>query len=289
MFGKPKKSLGQNFLIQPNIVSKIIFESKLEKDETVLEVGPGRGALTRALLTAGAKVVAVEKDDDLFTELHETFAKEISEKKLILVRGDILELLSRTKIHLTPNPSPKGRGETAENPLPFGEGAGGEVSSRFTVVANIPYYITGELLRHMLSGKVQPYRMTLMVQKEVATRIVAKDGHESLLSISVKAYGMPRYAGTVGKGNFYPVPKVDSAILQVENISKNFFQNFSEEKFFSVLHLAFAHKRKLLLNNLSSLVSKPQLTALFLERNLSLKSRAEELSLADWGYLVERL
>lgn len=271
-FGKPKKSLGQNFLIQPNIVAKIIFEARLKKDETVLEVGPGRGALTRALLATGAHVIAVEKDDALFTELHETFAQEIKTEKLLLVRGDILE----------------------KNPEDLGL-----ENQRFTVVANIPYYITGELLRRMLSGNIQPRQMTLMVQKEVATRIVAKDGHESLLSLSVKVYGTPRYLATVGKGNFYPVPKVDSAILNIEGISKEFFDKLtvgnlwkregtsSEQAFFSMLHAGFAHKRKYVMSNLSESAPKDDLIKLFQLCDINKKARAEELSLENWRRLLE--
>jgi len=267
-FAKPKKSLGQNFLIQPNIVAKIIHVATVALGEPVLEIGPGRGILTRALLDAGAHVTAVEKDDALFTKLHETFAKEISSKKLVLVHADVLDFLNSPELHA---PSSMLRPQ------------------RFTVVANIPYYITGELIRILLSGTFQPNRMTLLVQKEVAERIMAIDGNESILSLSIKAFGTPKHAGIVGRGNFYPVPKVDSAILCINEISKRFFDTISETRFFEVIHAGFAHRRKYVLRNLEAIAPKENIRLIFDGLGLNPKIRAERLTLADWGHLVEKL
>jgi len=285
---RPKKSLGQNFLIQPNIVAKIIKASKLcevEPRTVVLEVGPGRGILTRALLDAGARVIAVEKDDALYLELQQTFAKEISSGQLDLIHDDILEFLA--------NPQR----------LDLIRQLAGELRSPYSVVANIPYNITGELLRVLLSGKVQPYAITILVQKEVAERIVAKDGKESILSISVKAYGTPTYIATVGRGNFYPAPNVDSAILNISDISKKFFEGrplpqplpegeggkremqVDEKFFFKLLRAGFAHKRKLLARNLESVLPKDDIPGLFERAGVAKNARAEEVSLAQWGIL----
>ena len=273
-FAKPKKSLGQNFLIQPNIVAKIIHVATVALGEPVLEIGPGRGILTRALLDAGAHVTAVEKDDALFTKLHETFAKEIYSKKLVLVHADVLDFLNSPELHA---PSSMLRPQ------------------RFTVVANIPYYITGQVIRKFLSEeKIQPSRIVLMLQKEVARRIVAThkkphktaSGHwakESLISIAVKAYGEPKYIKTVSANAFLPKPKVDSAILLVQNISRNNFYDVSEQEFFAILKKGFAQKRKKLAGNLK--LKKGELVACGLSENV----RAEELSVNNWFCLAKLL
>ena len=119
----------------------------------------------------------------------------------------------------------------------------------YKVIANIPYYITGLIFRKFLSGNIQPKKLVIMVQKEIADRIIARDGKESLLSLSVKAYGTVKKIMKVEKENFSPKPKVDSAILLVDNISRVFFKEISEEKFFKVIKTGFAHKRKLLKKN----------------------------------------
>jgi len=330
-FAKSKKSLGQNFLIQPNIIKKIIFEAKLKDGETVLEVGPGKGALTRALLEAGAQVIAVEKDDELFLELQKTFAKEISAGQLNLIHDDIMNFYQQG-IMGGGRTSAFAGGSTSGHSHNIARGE--TLKENFSVVANIPYYITGEILRKFLSGKIQPKKMTLMVQREVATRIcggfptpdvkgsptsgVKKAGaKESLLSLSVKIYGTPRYVMMVGRGNFYPAPNVDSAILNIENISKHFFDNLRinrlwlnptgspelrtavlgdklwkrsgetpEDSLWAVLHAGFAHKRKFLVSNLGSIAPKDQIMALFKDNNISEKARAENLSLADWRAIL---
>jgi 16S rRNA (adenine1518-N6/adenine1519-N6)-dimethyltransferase len=292
---KPKKSLGQNFLIEPTIVQKIIFAANIKGGgetsafagglasgrslETVLEVGPGKGILTRALLDAGAKVIAVEKDDALAKNLEIIFAKEISEEKLILVHDDILKFFESQRFDLL-----DAQGRTS--------------NSGFSVVANIPYNITGELIRKLLEGEHQPQAMTLMVQKEVAQRIVASDSKESLLSLSVKAFGTPEYVATVTRDNFYPAPNVDSAILRISDISNDFIKTLqlsdmwktvwktSEQAFFGLLHAGFAHKRKMLVSNLAAIASKNEIMAVFKAFKINEKARAEELSLSDWRCLL---
>ena len=195
---RAKKSLGQHFLTSRVITNHIVQTADVQKTDTVLEVGPGKGILTTALLERSKKVLAVEKDKSLVAFLKEKFESEIKNKKLILVHGDILQYdLSEFRI---PN-------------------------SEFKLVANIPYYITGEFLRKMLSCQMQPFLMTLLVQKEVAKRIVSTDKKESILSLSVKVYGEPKYIKTVPARYFKPKPKVDSAILSVENISKDFYRH----------------------------------------------------------------
>src|SRR3989338_1713072 len=167
-----KKSLGQHFLCDPKILQKIVAAAELRPTETVLQVGPGEGTLTKLLLEQAGKVIAVEKDDRLIPVLGITFEKEIRAGKLVLLHDDILKI-------------PR----LEDSALPFTKGES-------KIVANLPYYITGEFLRKFLSGDCQPSSMTLLLQKEVAKRIVAQDGKESILSISVKAYGEPRYIDT---------------------------------------------------------------------------------------------
>ena len=250
---KTKKSLGQHFLNSPQIITDIVLAGKVEREDTVLEIDPGEGTLTRALLATGAHVISVEKDDRLIPELQKTFSKEISAKQLDLIHADILDI---GLPHIT--------------------------KECYKVVANIPYYITGQIIRMFLESDTQPSGMTLLVQKEVADRIIARNGKESLLSLSVKVFGDPKYIRAVGKGAFTPQPNVDSALISIENISKTRLRGVDEKNFFSVIHAGFAHKRKQLLPNLSSLFSKNKLIRNFKVCEIGLKARAEDLPLETW-------
>jgi 16S rRNA (adenine1518-N6/adenine1519-N6)-dimethyltransferase len=261
---KAKKSLGQNFLHSKKILGDITGAADIQSDDTILEVGPGKGALTQGLLASARRVVAVEKDDRMIPELEEKFAEEIMEGKLEIIHGDILEF----------------KNESADL-----------ASREYKIVANIPYYITGTFLRKFLTAENPPSRMVLMLQKEVARRIVASDKKESLLSISVKAYGKPRYIKTVPARYFSPAPKVDSAILLIDEISKKFFRDnkIAEEKFFEILRAGFAHKRKYLISNLKDtapLRGAVSLQEKFIKCGIPEKARAEDLSLEDWKCLI---
>lgn len=285
---KAKKSLGQNWLKSESAVKEIIKAADLshfakasrdENSSVVLEIGPGRGALTKALLETGAKVIAIEKDDDLIDQLLEKFADKVASKKLSLIRGDVLTInFSTLFASLAPTPD--------------------ILAPTYKLVANIPYYITGQVIRKFLSEEeTQPTRMVLMVQKEVAKRIIAGDKKESLLSISVKAYGTPKYIKTVPSGAFEPKPNVDSAILLIENISRDYFSDISEEDFFKLLKKGFAQKRKLLKGNLRSLLadSAPRGEVatrgdnIFKTCNVPIKARAENLNLENWKCLAKEL
>jgi 16S rRNA (adenine1518-N6/adenine1519-N6)-dimethyltransferase len=201
----------------------------------------------------------VEKDHRLIELLQEKFAAEFASGKLILLNEDILDL------DLTPSLSlEKERGQN------------------YKIIANIPYYITGQFLRKFLETDYQPERIIVMVQKEIAQRILTRDGKESILSISVKAYGEPKMIMKVGKENFSPAPKVDSAILAINKISKNFFteNKILEKDFFEILKAGFARKRKKLSSNLKSL-----------NKNIILpegweNKRAEEVKIEEWKALL---
>ncbi len=257
---KLKKSLGQNFLHDTNIIADIVTASGTRKGDVVLEVGPGEGILTKGLLETGASIVSVEKDDRLISVLEEKFAKEIKLKQFTLIHADILDVDVK-KI----------------------------IKKPFKLVANIPYYITGQIIRMFLESKNQPESMTLLVQKEVAERIVAKDKKESLLSLSVKVSGEPKYVRTVSKGAFTPQPTVDSAVLHIENISKKRLAGVNEKVFFAILHAGFAHKRKQLLPNLSSLYTKENLIEAFDACDINIKSRAEDIAVEKWLKLCAKM
>jgi 16S rRNA (adenine1518-N6/adenine1519-N6)-dimethyltransferase len=267
---KPKKYLGQHFLKNKNVARKIIEAADVNKDDIVLEVGPGRGALTEFLVQRAKKVIAIEKDKELTDFLMDKFSAEGGkrQKKLIIIHGDILKLKNK-KLKI----------------------------KKYKIVANIPYYITSRFLRQFLESDFQPSLMVLMVQKEVAERIIARDKKESILSISVKAYGQPRIIAKVPAKNFSPMPKVDSAIILIDKISKDFFNNtnihdvgrqkvnnkINEGKFFQLVRHGFAHKRKMLKNNLkisAETLQKCKIPAL---------NRAEELSLKDWNCLYQSI
>jgi len=248
----PKKSLGQNFLTSDKVIADIAKAARAGAGDTILEIGPGTGALTRALLDTGARVVAVEKDDRLISELSITFADDIANGRLELVHGDALE------IDLS---------------------AHGLVPEAYILAANIPYYITGLIIRLYFSRAHLPKRAVLLVQKEVAKRIIAKNGKESILSIAIKTFGTPRIVRIVPRGMFTPSPKVDSAVLVVDNLTDPFTSDADETEYFEIVRKGFTHKRKLLASNLAC--GQDTLTACTIDT----KARAENLSVADWHSL----
>lgn len=255
-YAPAKKSLGQHFLTSGTIVDRIVEAGEVTGRDCVIEIGPGRGILTHALINVAREVIAIEKDELLVMRLSYEFKKELEAKKLILLPNDAL-LFDPEKMLLQP---------------------GG-----YKLIANIPYYITGAIIRKFLSEKTYPNTMVLMLQKEVAKRIVARDGKESILSVAVKVYGTPIYVDTVKAGSFNPPPAVDSAILKIENISKkNFSENLSEESFFTILKAGFAQKRKKLSSNLSLILPKETVRDAFTFAKLSDDTRAEDVSLETW-------
>jgi 16S rRNA (adenine1518-N6/adenine1519-N6)-dimethyltransferase len=246
--------LGQHFLTA-RWAAASLAASVAHRGETIFEIGPGKGVLTRELLKGGAHVVAVEKDEALAESLRETFAKEISSGQLRLITGDVRDVAPETVF-----------------------------DGPYVVAANIPYYITGEILRQFLSARHQPRALALLVQKEVAQRIVAKK--ESILSLSVQVYGKPRIIAKVSRKSFSPPPKVDSAILLIEHVSRDFFHGIDEEMFFKIVHAGFSSKRKMLIGNLSPFAERAQLEALFGTYGIPLKTRAEDVGLEQWRHLV---
>jgi 16S rRNA (adenine1518-N6/adenine1519-N6)-dimethyltransferase len=251
---KAKKSLGQHFLTSESALAKIATAANLTSNDTVLEIGPGTGVLTKHLLAVAGTVIAIEKDRSLIPLLQETFQKEIAGKKLQLIEGDILTFDPTT--------------------LPVKE---------YKLVANIPYYITGAIIEQFLSTAHQPTQMVLLIQKEVADRIVARDSKESVLSIAVKAYGKPKVIAKVPAGAFNPPPKVDSAILSIEHISRTFFEDCNEQAFFKLLKFVFGKKRGQLGGRLGDYIEdKTKAQALLEKLSLNPKLRPENLTPEDW-------
>ncbi|MBU1179097.1 ribosomal RNA small subunit methyltransferase A [Patescibacteria group bacterium] len=246
--------LGQNFLQNKKIAEEIIEAAEIKKDDIILEVGPGKGILTEKLLAKAGQVIAVEKDPSLVEFLKQKFS---GAKNLEIIQDDILRFNPFDKLRI----------------------------KNFKIVANIPYYITSHFLRQFLGAEHQPSLMVLMIQKEVAERIVMRDKKASILSLSVNAYGQPKIIKKVPAGNFSPTPKVDSAVIKINNISKNFFNDGSstsiidEQKFFNLIKKGFSQKRKMLKNNLNISIETLR------ECGIPEKTRAEDLSLGNWKCL----
>ena len=251
--------LGQHFLNARWAATLVAQSASVGPGVTVLEIGPGTGNLTTELLALGGKVVAVEKDSTLIELLHLRFREELADGSLTIVENDIRNVSSES-LGLT----------------------------NYVLAANIPYYITGDIIRTFLEAKAQPKHMALLVQKEVAERI-ARSKKESILSLSVKAYGTPKYVKTVSRSCFSPAPNVDSAILAIGNISRDFCSEISEEQFFKVVRAGFASKRKMLAGNLKKIASPTQIEQAFQKCGLTPKIRAEDVSLKEWGCLTAKL
>jgi 16S rRNA (adenine1518-N6/adenine1519-N6)-dimethyltransferase len=253
----PIKRLGQNFLIDKNVLRKIAEAAELSKRDVVLEVGPGIGNLTIELAKKVKKVIAVEKDERIVEILKERL-KEERIKNVEIVNEDILKFL----------PSFKPRGS-------------------YKVVANIPYYLTSRLIRNLLEAKRRPRLIVLMIQKEVAQRICAKPPNMNLLAVSVQFYAKPEIVFFVSKNCFWPRPKVDSAIIKISSIKKQ--KATKEEKlFFKIVKAGFSHPRKQLINNLSKGLKKNKkiIKEWLLNCGISPDKRAENLSIEEWKRLT---
>lgn len=266
-YPKPKKSLGQNFLTNQKALLDIISAGNIQKNELILEIGPGKGALTEKILEAGAKLIIIEKDKDLIPILEEKFSNYIKNRQLILINQDIL------KINLEEFFSKYFKLFKVNN---------------YKLIANIPYNITGAILEEFLSAKMKPIKLVLLVQKEVAERIIAKNKKESILSLSVKLYGEAKIINKVSAGSFYPKPKVDSAILEI-NTKTEKINSKKEELFFKLIKSAFSHKRKIMLSNLKNSFVNIDFLKIFQELKLNPKTRAEDLTLNDYLSIVDKI
>ncbi len=252
-----KKSLGQNFLLDLTVVEKIIEAAELRKTDTVVEVGPGKGILTASLLDRCGKVIAVELDKDLLPYLKIDFG---SHKHFELLHLDALNY---------------------------------QPPEHYKIVANLPYYITSPLLNHFLYdqfvGGNPPELLVIMVQKEVAEKLVAKDGKHSILSLQVHLFGEPELVCEVPRKAFKPSPKVDSAVVKIRVHTKPKI-NVDLKKLFWFFKICFAQKRKKLTNNLGGMfkLSTTELRTILNDLGISEDVRAEDLNLSEWEKLYER-
>ncbi len=291
---EPKKSLGQNFLHDEGLLGRIVAAADLVPDDQVLEVGPGLGALTRVLARSVRRVVAVELDGRLLPVLE----SELSEAGNVeLVHGDVLEL----------------------DPADW-------FVAPFVVVANVPYYITGAILRHLLGGRPRPRRLVLTVQREVADRLTARPPAMSLLAVSVQYYGRAKLVSTVKAGAFWPRPEVDSAVVRIDVEERHLggagsqgsggagentaedplpnplpegegaispaspFQDTDEARFFRVVRAGFSEKRKQLKNNLRQLgLSDDEIAAALAGAGIDGRRRAETLTVGEWEGLTQAI
>jgi len=275
---RPTKKLGQNFLINEAIVEKIIAAGELSSKDTVLEIGPGLGVLTRVLVKTGAKVVAVEKDKKLFKFLTTNNSQLTTNKKLKIINGDVLKLpITSYQLPVT-----------------------------YKLISNLPYSITSPVLWKFLyeinlpltpsfvrRGRLRPEMMVVMVQKEVGERMCAQPGQMSILSVLCQFYAECKIVAQVKKGNFWPMPGVDSVIIRIK-IQESRFKNIDEKKFFEMVKVGFGQKRKMLKNNLTRLrqgfggqenglkIPENKVVLALEKANLSQKVRAEELSVENW-------
>jgi 16S rRNA (adenine1518-N6/adenine1519-N6)-dimethyltransferase len=300
LYNRAKKSLGQNFLNSAGALNKIIQAGNLTPRDTVLEIGPGRGALTRKLLDTGATVIAIEKDHELIPVLEQTFATEIKKKKFVLIEGDILDQ-SHSGPHLQKKGNKTTQSKKIDETSKFLEGWRGSGERNlaceeiflgrrsYKVIANIPYYITGEIIRLFLGAQNKPSIIVFLVQKEVAERIVCRDGKKSILSLSVKLYGTPRYIATVPRGAFTPSPKVDSAIIQIQLDANQTLDKNQETAFFTLVKAGFSSKRKKAFSNILPLTDKDTLERAFTELELDQNIRPERIPLDKWLLLTQYL
>lgn len=261
---RAKKSLGQHFLTSTKALSQIIDAGDINTNDLVLEIGPGKGVLTKRLLAKGARVIAIEKDRELIPLLEETFATEIANGQLVLIEQDVLKFDPTTYSLLTTTP--------------------------YKLIANIPYYITGAIIEQFLSTPNQPSCMVLLMQREVAERIVARDSKQSILSIAVSAYGKASIVGRVPPGAFVPPPTVESAILLITGITRDFFTDCDELLFFAVMKAVFGKKRKQIGGSLAEFLGDKTMAHEILQKTgIALTSRPETLSLVNWKNLTETI
>lgn len=255
---QPRKSLGQNFLIDNNALEKVVDAAEVEPIDIVLEIGAGLGSLTRFLAKVARKVVAVELDNHLLPVLETVLS---SEGNVELVYGDILKLEPERLISV----------------------------DQYLVVANIPYYITSAIFRHLLESKRKPRRIVMTIQREVAQRICAEPGDMSLLALSVQVYGKPKIVAKIPAGAFYPAPNVDSSVIRVDLYPEPFIIPQLLDNFFRLTKAGFGQKRKMLRKSLAAGLSwqVSQVEEMLACCNIDATRRAETLSLEEWKSLTE--
>jgi 16S rRNA (adenine1518-N6/adenine1519-N6)-dimethyltransferase len=258
---RPSKGLGQNFLVDRVILDRIVAAAELTPNDVVLEIGAGLGTLTERLAQEAGRVVAVELDERMIDVLREALS---GYDNVTLIQGDILAL------------------DPAQLVQP---------ATAYTVVANLPYYITSAALRHLLESTRRPQRLVVTVQREVAERIVARPGQMSLLAVSVQLFGEPQLLFRIKSGSFYPSPGVESAVVRVDMHDSPVVSVEDTRSFFRVVRAGFAQRRKQLRNTLSAGLHMPAeaVATRLQEAGIDPKRRAQTLNLEEWARIVQAL
>lgn len=251
-----KKTFGQNFLVNQNVLREICDAADIGENETIVEIGPGPGGLTQYLIEKAQKLIAVELDQDMIVFLKNNLGEVAN-----------LEIVEQNALNYIP---------TEKN---------------YKIVANIPYHITSPLLRHfLLEVEHKPSKVVLMIQDEVAKKI-ADPKNQSVLSLQVKVFGEPKYLFKVPKEDFYPMPKIDSAVISIQAFDKPLVEKEKLETFFKTVKIGFSQKRKKLMNSFlaSGRFSKEKLEDLFQQAQIDPDRRPQTLSIEEWKMLSDLL
>lgn len=257
-----QKKLGQHFLIDQDTLSAIIDAAELKPNDTVLEIGPGLGTLTKALSVCASKIIAVEKDMDMI-KIFQAINSNLTNVQI--VRGNILMLNNSFFKEYLPK--------------------------SYKVVANLPYYLTSAILRFFLQSSHRPAMMVLMVQKEVGERIIATSPNANVLGLAVQFYGIPEIMAKVPNTHFWPIPKVDSAILRITSHSKARYHVDNEDELFKVIKAGFGEKRKKLHNSLTGGLKLPHdiVKKILVQSKIDIDRRAQTLTIPEWIRLYQNL
>jgi 16S rRNA (adenine1518-N6/adenine1519-N6)-dimethyltransferase len=261
---RPVHDRGQHFLLDDGVVEKMVEAAGIKSGDHVLEIGPGPGILTEKLLYAGAQVTAVELDLKLRELLAQRFGVN---ENFTLLDGDVLA---------------------------FSNAELSAHGKKYKLVANLPYGITSEVFKKFLLESPRPESISVMIQREVADRVLAKRGDMSNLAVMVQTYADVSRVVNVPRGVFLPPPKVDSAVIHMKLKSDaemaEFFGRLSPERYFAVVRAGFAERRKQLKNTLRTIENdENRLKQAFLKAGIPPASRPEELSITDWRALVDAL
>ena len=254
---RPRKGLGQHFLVSPGVLEHIADAADIGSKDTVVEIGPGLGALTEVLARRAGQVIALELDDELAAALKHVFADQPHVEIMHgdATKTDINELVSESK--------------------------------QYKLVANLPYYIATAIIRRFLEAPHKPRIMVVTVQKEVALSMAAPEGKTGLLGVVTQFYGKPKIMGTIRPGSFYPPPKVTSAVLRIDVHPSPPIQVSSEKGFFTLVRAGFSAPRKQLKGVLSQALGIPadDVKRVLASVGIDWKRRAETLTLDEWGAL----
>jgi 16S rRNA (adenine1518-N6/adenine1519-N6)-dimethyltransferase len=263
----PRKKWGQHFLTDTRLLESIADAAQVTRDDTILEIGPGMGHLTRVLAQRAARVVAVEVDAGLTEKLRADFAAATN---VAILHGDVLDAEPSEWI---------ARGVGAGSPCPY------------KIVANLPYYITSAILRHVLESQQKPRVIVVLVQREVAQRIVAQSPEMNLLAVSIQFFAQPRVIRTIAAGAFYPRPQVDSALVRLDVFESAPYAVANSARFFAIVRAGFGERRKQLRNALAHGLGlrTPVVVNALAHAGVDPARRAETLTLAEWTGLYHAL